>query len=273
MKIVITKHGIKDDSELIADSSGSDESVYEVIRIIDGFALFIEDHFARLKNSLKIKGVEFEMQYEDFQHYIAELVKLNQKNQGNIKFVYNMDGATSDWYFSFIPHSYPDQKDYKNGVSVELLFGERANPNAKVMQQNLWDKANQMISDLNVYEVLLVDRDGLITEGSRSNVFFVKNNVFYTAPASLVLIGITRQKVNDCLAELGFPLVEFAVSAAGVGSYDAAFLTGTSPKVLPIRTIGKYGFDPDVQVVNRLIEEYDHRIEQYIQKEKFSGKY
>ena len=52
----------------------------------------------------------------------------------------------------------------------------------------------RLISDNKLYEVLLVDRNGRITEGSRSNVFFVKGNKFYTGPSAMVLVGITRKK-------------------------------------------------------------------------------
>lgn len=271
MKKVVTKHGIRGELELFTEFQNTDESVYEVIRIRNGIALFLEDHFERLKNSLIIKGFEFDMPYGEFKQHITELVKVNNRREGNIKFVCYPNGSTNDWFFSFIPHSYPHQHDYQNGVSVELLTGERENPNAKVIQQNLRDRANQLISDLNIYEVLLVDSDGLITEGSRSNVFFVKDSVFYTAPASKVLVGITRQKVIDCLAELGFPLVELAVSATDVGNFDAAFLTGTSPKVLPIRLIGKQPFNTQLPVVKRLMDSYNRVIARYIKSERTSA--
>ena len=35
------------------------------------------------------------------------------------------------------------------------------------------------IEDNGVYEVLLVNKDGLITEGSRSNIYFIKYDSFY----------------------------------------------------------------------------------------------
>lgn len=37
-----------------------------------------------------------------------------------------------------------------------------------------------------------MDHDNFITEGSKSNVFFIKNNVIYTPPENMVLKGITR---------------------------------------------------------------------------------
>lgn len=271
MKKVITKHGIRGELDLFTEFQNTSESVYEVIRVMNGIALFLEDHFERLKNSIIIKGFELVMPYGEFKKHIAELIKVNNCREGNIKFVCYPKGSPNGWFFSVIPHSYPHQHDYRSGVSVELLNSERENPNAKVMQQKLRDKANQLITDLNIYEVLLVDREGRITEGSRSNVFFVKDQIFYTAPGSKVLEGITRQKVIICLAELGFQLVEIAVLASDVANYDAAFLTGTSPKVLPIRLIGKQPFDTQQPAVTMLMDSYNAMIDKYVKSERTSA--
>ena len=97
-------------------------------------------------------------------------------------------------------------------------------------------------------------------------MFFVKDDVFYTAPESKVLVGITRQKVLDCLDYLGYPVREEGVEASKINEFDAAFLTGTSPKVLPIRSIGNlvYGGQPDG--VRKLMLRYDQLIDLYINK-------
>jgi branched-chain amino acid aminotransferase len=191
-------------------------------------------------------------------------VRLNHIKNGNVKFVLAEFEKVNHWSFSFIPHSYPDANDYEQGVKAQLLFAERENPNAKIIQNVIRERANQMIADQKLYEVLLVDRDGLITEGSRSNVFFVKGNRFYTAPAYQVLVGVTRQKVLQCLTELGFTIVEEAVLASEINTYDAAFLTGTSPKVLPVRSIGKQLFNTQLLVVNELMNQYNSMIDNYI---------
>jgi len=112
-----------------------------------------------------------------------------------------------------------------------------------VIQATIREGANKMIADQKLYEVLLVNRDNLITEGSRSNVFFVKDNVFYTAPASSVLVGVTRKKVIECLYKLEYMLVEEAVISSEIGNYDAVFLTGTSPGILPVQSIGNQIID------------------------------
>jgi branched-chain amino acid aminotransferase len=267
MNLILTNEGLMDESAYAEMSFYSDQSVYEVIRVIEGVALFLEDHFLRLEISMQIQGLLVPMSYSDFKQNMAELVRLNQIMEGNVKFVYSVAEGNARWAFSFIPHNYPIPENYQFGVTTDFLFAERQNPNAKVIQVGIRDLANQMIADRKLYEVLLVDRDGMITEGSRSNVFFVKSDVFYTAPDNMILVGITRIKVFDCLKELGYTIVEEAVSANEINDFDAAFLTGTSPKILPIRSIGKRLFDVQNPAVLRLMDAYNLKIQNYIRNE------
>lgn len=262
-KYIISNHGNLLHSEQNTTQINSDHSVYEVIRIIDGIALFLEDHYSRLVSSVQMSGFHLEIDFPEFRHNIMELVRLNQIENGNVKFVLAEIGKVNHWSFSFIPHSYPNLVDYHRGITTELLFAERENPNAKVVQNTVRKKANQLIADQNIYEVLLVNRDGLITEGSRSNVFFVKGNQFFTAPAPEVLVGITRQKVLQCLNELAFPIIEESVFASEINKYDAVFLTGTSPKVLPVNCIGVVPFQTDNLYVEKLMIKYNSMIETY----------
>jgi len=268
---VITDIGIFNKSEFNAEWINSDRSVYEVIRVIDGIALFLENHFERLISSARIRRLKFEIEFPEFRRKINELVKLNQKQSGNVKFVLFMSENKSQWIFTFIPQNYPDQEDYLYGVSTDLLFAERKNPNAKVIQNTIREKADQMIADQKLFEVLLVNSDGLITEGSRSNVFFVKGEEFFTAPISLILVGITRQKVIYCLNELSCRVIEEAVRADEISRFDAVFLTGTSPKVLPVKSIGNQIYSTENVAVKQLTECYNDLIDRYIQNEITNG--
>jgi branched-chain amino acid aminotransferase len=267
MNLILSNTGLMHESAYDRTSLHAAHSVYEVIRVIDGIPLFLDDHFKRLEGSIKIQGLIFQMVFSDFKQNLTELVRVNQKMEGNIKFVYSVAEGNIQWAFSFIPHSYPTLEDYRLGVTTDLLFAERQNPNAKVVQAGFRDEANQVIIDRKLYEVLLVDRHGMITEGSRSNVFFVKSDVFYTAPGSMVLVGITRQKVLDCIKGLGFQVVEQAVSKDEIGDFDAVFLTGTSPKVLPVSAIGGQIFDVQNNAVGRLMDSYTQLVQNYIRDE------
>jgi branched-chain amino acid aminotransferase len=96
----------------------------------------------------------------------------------------------------------------------------------------------------------------------------VKNGVFYTAPASMVLIGITRLKVMECLVKLNFRIAEEAISVDRIGQFDAVFLTGTSPKVLPVVRIGNLNYSASNPSVLALIDEYNRMINNYIENKR-----
>ena len=272
MNLILSNEGLIHETSYPDISYYSIQTVYEVIRVIDGVALFLEEHFLRLEISMQIQGLLLQMSYSDFKQNMAKLIRLNQMMEGNVKFVYSVAEGNVHWAFRFIPHNYPISENYQFGVTTDLLFAERQNPNAKVIQVGIRNLADQMIADRKLYEVLLVDRDGMITEGSRSNVFFVKSDVFYTAPDSMILVGITRKKVFDCLKELGYTIVEEAVSATEIDDFDAVFLTGTSPKILPVVSIGKRLFDVQNPAVVRLMDGYNLMIQNYIGKELNNSK-
>lgn len=267
---MITDKGIVRSEAMHVSDLNKDKSVYEVLRVIEGTPLFLEDHFKRLQSSVHMSGLMFKMNYPEFEQHIRTLCKVNNQLIGNVKFVLSVDMLESRWSFSFIPHSYPTEAEYRQGVAIGLLNAERDNPNAKIIQQTVRDKANQMMEEQKFYEVLLVDRNGLITEGSRSNVFFVKGDQFFTAPTTMVLAGITRMKVLECLQELNFTVLEQAVSSAEIGQYDAVFLTGTSPKVLPVNCIDDHFFRVGNPMVEQLMSTYNSVIEHYITSKKQS---
>jgi len=266
MNIIITNNGIVDSSSNREVAFQGTTTVYEVVRIIEGVPLFLEDHFERLLASMKIQGLKLELVYPEFKSEIIRLVELNRITNGNVKFEFSRNGGQDSWRLYFIPHSYPTDEEYKNGVPVDLLFAERSNPNAKVIQKNVRERADQLISGKKLYEVLLVNQQNQITEGSRSNVFFVKDGVFYTAPSPMVLVGITRLKVFELLKKLDFRIVEEAILVDQIDQFDAVFLTGTSPKVLPVARIGNLNYSTSNRSVLELMEEYNLMITNYIEK-------
>ncbi|HAQ18662.1 MAG TPA: aminotransferase class IV [Prolixibacteraceae bacterium] len=266
MEKVVSNAGVVGEKEFWNEIFETGHSVYEVIRIINGTALFCEDHFERLLVSSQLGNFNFRMEFSEFQTHISELISQNQKLNGNVKFLFSETEHQNYWVFSFIPHNYPTSEAYLHGVNTDLLFIERENPNAKLIQNSVRFEADQMIAERNLYEILLVDRHHKITEGSRSNVFFVKDEVFYTAHDTQVLPGITRQKIIVCLKKLGFEVIEVAVAASEISQFEAAFLTGTSPKVLPIRSIGNQKFKTQLPSVQKLMNMYDQMIEEYLKR-------
>jgi branched-chain amino acid aminotransferase len=244
--------------------------VYEVLRIIEGVPLFFDDHFHRLVNSISMIGQIYNPDKKELFKQIVELAKLNDFRTGNItlKIIFNPSVSQSfspSVVIYFIPHSYPSDEDYRNGVKVGFLEIERTNPEAKV-EQGMKEKVNQSGQNSDVYEVMLVDKDGFITEGSRSNLVFIKGDTLYTCPLNRVLKGITLTKVLKIASKENIPVVFEAVYRSEISSCDALFITGTSPKILPVAYAGDTLFDINNQLMRKLMILYDRLMEQELKK-------
>ena len=125
----------------------------------------------------------------------------------------------------------------------------RENPGVKYINTDLRTRTNRLIKQKQVYEVLLVDKEGYITEGSRSNVFFIGDNVIFTAPLEYVLPGTSRKRVFDICHKHRFPIIEKRIPASELARYDAAFLSGTSPLILPINRLDELRFAPGLPLL------------------------
>ncbi|QCX34551.1 aminotransferase class IV [Caloramator sp. E03] len=246
-------------------------SIYEVIRIINKIPIFLEDHYERLKNSAQIIGFNLDEKNISLEHIkenITKMIKLNDIEEYNIKIVLNNLKSSLNEYYFFIKSSYPDEQTYKKGVKTCLFKAVRENPNAKVINAYLRNKINNILSTKNYYEAILVNEDNEITEGSRSNIFFIKNNSLYTAHISKVLPGITRQKILYICNQNNISVYETSIYTDDINSFDAAFISGTSPKVLPIAKIDNFDFNIQNPLLLRIMKLYDDEIKNYILKQK-----
>ncbi|PJI09809.1 MULTISPECIES: aminotransferase class IV [Clostridium] len=256
---------VEDKSKFDGGFDYKGKCLYEVIRIIDGIPLFLDGHIHRFENSFKIENLKLPVTEHKIEENIFELVKANNKKIGNIKLVFNYVDNKFDFYSYFIPHKYPDKSDYENGVKTIIYHGERSNPNAKVINLDFRSSVDKKIKEMNVFEAILVDRNGNITEGSKSNIFMVKDNKVYTAPKEDVLPGITRDVIIKVCKNCGLEVLDKRINYKDINKLDGLFISGTSPKVLPICEVDEMKFDSQkVQTIKRIRKGYDEYIEKYI---------
>ncbi|GIM28130.1 branched chain amino acid aminotransferase [Clostridium polyendosporum] len=243
--------------------------VYEVLRVIDGIPLFLERHLKRMENSFKIINKTLKYTEDEIKKHINKLIEVNNTSTGNIKLIIDSYSEEKHLMIYFVKHSYPSEQEYDEGVKTILYFGERQNPNAKIINGNFREAVNQAIKANNVYEAILVDRNGFVTEGSRSNIFMVKNNEVFTSPLHDVLPGVTRSTVIDLCIDNNIKIIEDKISYKTMCSFDGLFITGTSPKILPICAVDKINFNSSSNdLILKLMKLYDKNINNYIEIRK-----
>ncbi|MFA9393065.1 MAG: aminotransferase class IV [Prolixibacteraceae bacterium] len=246
----------------------ADVVVYEVLRVIDGIPLFFNDHFVRLLKSLNLIGRTIELHQHELFLLLYELATVNNMAMGNIKLKVSFWDKHYEVLARFIPHHYPEKESYLKGVDVGLLYAQRMNPEAKVENISVRERANEQIQQSGVYEVILVDQKNRMTEGSRSNLMGIKNGMIYTAPFSMVLLGITLQKTLQVATDLGLRIRYECITLDMLHTFDALCLTGTSPKIIPVLQVQGLYFDPINALVTSLTEGYEQMIQDEIEKKR-----
>lgn len=231
-------------------------SIYEVVRIFKCTPIFLKDNLLRLDNSLKKSNIDIDIESLNIPLKLERFISLNDIHEGNLKYVLHFTDNHTDEYIFQIPHSYPTEKEYREGVPVLTYQAVRENPGVKYINPGLRIATNQLIREQQVYEILLVDQEGYITEGSRSNVFFISGHTLYTSPIEYVLPGTSRKRVFDICKAYHIPIVEKRIPKKAVEEYEAAFLTGTSPLILPINRIDQTPFNPDHLLLRQLMKYY-----------------
>ena len=260
-------------SEFSEDLYHDGISIYEVIRIEKGIPLFIENHLNRLFHSAEISNLNIDESYCDFETLIEQLINKNNTSFGKIKIIihYNSDcnNSEKDLLIYFTQHYFPSELELFNGVNIGICQAIRTNPHAKILNTEARLRANNSIVESKLFEVLLQDSDGYITEGSRSNVFFIKNETVITSPENDVLMGITRTNIIKICKQNNISLIEQKVHFSDLSTMDSVFISGTSLKILPVKNIEEIQYSIQNKVLKKIMELYDSLIDDYI-KERLS---
>jgi len=241
------------------------EVVYEVLKVKNGLPLFLHEHLERFQQSLslaQIKGPADNFMVSSLHMLIVN----NGLKQGNIRFqVSRNPGERVRWFCWVSPHQYPTQEMYTHGVAAGVYFAERLYPAIKRHNEPLKSAVTSFLDATGYYEALLTDQKGFIKEGSRSNLFFVRQNELITPPISQVLPGVTRRVIIQLALDMGIPVSEQHINHTELNRMDAAFLSGTSPGILPVNKIDKLSFGTENKIVSSLMKAYNQRCYDYLQ--------
>lgn len=242
------------------------DSIYEVIRMIRGNPVFFHNHMERLESSARMQKKRALAQIGELRKNIIDLVKTEKRKDINLKIVYNYNQDSDNCLIYFIEPIYPSDEQYKKGVKGILFFGERKDPESKVINHKLRSSIYHKLILEGGYEALLVNEADQVTEGSRSNIFFLKGDTITTAPDDKILNGITRKYILDICRNKKIKVLFECVPLGSLKDYDAAFMTGTSPMVLPFNRIGDVCYNVRIPLIENLRKLYIEKAEESIRR-------
>lgn len=235
-------------------------SVFEGIRCYKtkkGPAIFrLREHVQRLKNSGKIYRMEIPFSVNELCQAIIETVKINNLEMCYIRpvsfrgyrelGVYPMNCPVETVIAAWSWGKYLGEEAIEQGVDVGISSWRRMAPDtmpnmAKTGSNYMNSQLAKMESIVNGYdEGIMLDYQGMVSEGSGENIFVVLDGVLYTPPlSSSLLSGLTRNAIIVLAREMGLEVREEQIPREMLYISDEVFLTGTAAEVTPVRTIDK----------------------------------
>ncbi|TQR14645.1 D-amino-acid transaminase [Psychrobacillus soli] len=224
------------------------DGIYEVIKIYNSNVFTAEEHIDRLYASAD--KIQLVIPYtKDVMHkMIHDLIETNEVENGQIYLQVTRGTSPRQHNFptpevesvltAYTKETSRPLTQLENGVKacfVEDIRWLRCDIKSLNLLGNVLAKQEAISKDC--YEAIQ-HRGEIITEGSSSNVYGIKDGVLYTHPVNnLILNGITRKVILDCCAEVGLEVVEEAFTKEQALAMDEMIMSSTSTEVMPIISI------------------------------------
>ena len=252
------------------------DGVYEVIPSYSGHPFRLREHLVRLQSSLDAVRIVNPYSHDRWDQLVREIVAKNPWEDQGVYLQVTRGVAPRD--HAFPKGVTPTVFMMSNALATPAQSQRELGVAAVTVADNRWARCDiksvsllancllrQAAVDEGAVESVLL-RDGMLTEGSASNIFVVKNGVIITPPkTNLILPGITYDVVVELARANGLPLEIRQVSEAEVRAADELWLTSSAKEVLPISTLdakpvgtGKPG--PLAARMNQLYQEFKRTV-------------
>jgi D-alanine transaminase len=243
------------------------DGAYEVVRFYDGRPFQMDAHLARFTRSLaalRIEGVDVPALAAVFVRLVADndlkdALAYIQVTRGATPRRHSFPPGVEPTVWGFAQDSPAPEEEWRTGVPVitqpDVRWG-RCDIKSLNLLPNVM--AKQRSVEAETEEAILV-KDGLVTEGSHTNVAAAFGGTLVTHPeGTRILSGITRGVVLSLCRELGIPVEERPIPLPELYRADEVMIFSSRDEVMPVirvdeRAIGDGRPGP---VARRLLEAF-----------------
>lgn len=250
------------------------DGIYEVISVYDGNLFQLDRHLNRLQHSADQIMMPLPLPIPEIKQKLIRLVQENGVQYGQIYMQITRGYAPRSHaipskvspeliaYPMYHPRPVKEQEKGAPAVTAEDIRWLRCDIKSLNLLGNILTK--QVAVEKGARETIL-HREGIVTEGSSSNVFIVKGGQLITRRAdNLILNGITRSLVIELAEQENIPLFEGSFTVDELKSADEVFITSTIQEILPITKVDEkeIGSGQPGPITKRLQERFRSLISQ-----------
>lgn len=233
------------------------DGIFEGIRVYRGRIFKCRQHVERLWKSAAGIRMTIPISQEEMVRIMRECIEANELTEGYIRLVVSRGFGT----LGLDPRKCPrpgiiciadeiqlfPQEMYQKGMRVIVAHRpvnpiECLDPRIKSLNYLNHIMAKTEGIDFGCHEVVRLNMQGDVAEGSGDNLFMIKDGVLYTPPAEVgILEGITREFVMQTLCPaLGLTCVEKRFKLNELLTADEIFLTGSAAEIISVTQVDQY---------------------------------
>ena len=221
--------------------------LFETLKVTDKKIEFFEEHLRRMALGCEMLDMSPEYKTDAIERYARDLLGANRLSVGSLKILYARNRDRDDLIIMTGEKAYYEQ-DYVRGFKL-CISATRRNASSKltyIKSNNYMENilAKREAQKKGYDEALFLNTDNFVSEGSYTNIFFVRSGIIYTPAVSCGLLpGIIREKVIELAKTLSIRLETGEYSREDLLLADEVFLSNSLMGIMPVSRIGDTRFD------------------------------
>ena len=232
------------------------DGIYETMRSYQGEFFLLDKHLARLQHSADALSLKLPLSLGKIRAALIESLSINELSDAYVRLHISrgpgeigLDPALCAEPTMVIAakqfKEYPAEL-YEHGVAVAIVNTRRNHPlalNPAIKATNFLNNILAKIESIqaNAYEGIMLNWEGLVAEGTISNIYYVKDDVLYTPHlATGILDGVTRGLVLELARKLRLSVKETAIQVQELMGADECFITNSTIEIMPVTSIDKH---------------------------------
>jgi len=225
------------------------DGIYEVVRAYNGRWLRWDEHMRRLVSGLeqlRITGVDV----SSLGGIADRLLQENSLKKGEATVYLQLTRGAAPRAHQFPPAGTPPTIYLEAKSFAPTIAAQRDGGSVVVVPDQRWArcdlKTTNLLPNILAFQTAreagaleaLFSRDGVLMEGSRSSMLFVKNGTVFAPPLSNYILGsITRELVLELAAAEKIPVVLQPTFQSELPKLEEMMIIGTTTEITPVISV------------------------------------
>ena len=223
--------------------------LFETMRAYNSKIVYLKQHFARLRRSCRLINIRFSYFDNQLEEIIKRLVEMHGLQDAYVRLTVWTGEGKNNILVMIRKYKSPILKGRYRGFSACVSpFRQTENSffaRLKTTNRLFYELGRQAAKDEGFNEAVILNSRGYLAEGTRGNIFFVKDKEIFTPALSCgCLDGITRKVIFDLARDSKLRVDEGNFTLRDLHEANEAFFTNSLIGVMPLTSLERRKLGP-----------------------------